>query len=1202
MASRTDLCEKRLKKMAASANKRRKIEHQSSSEDSDDASFASFGDSEDLETRQENEWDDEELDGYLSGESDGESLEKSLEDHESEVPIDDESSKANGNAISAEADRRPSERSARAAQQQKALPKRVPNERNLRGSTYTAGTFKSNMFKLQVDELLGQTRPRHGKKETEAEAALHKLKKAIESFPSREPLSVDDAERQLLMSSKVAVPFPNPRPSKDVKYKLEHAKPTNLNVVGSYALKTASRSKKTVEIDMVVTMPSSLFREKDYLDFRYFYKRAYYLACIASGLKESCATDFDIRFQNFHDDQLKPFLAITPRSQSSGSNEVIPRPKWQINVLPSISDNIFPHEKLLLDRHCVRKQYQAPTNGTLVEEARTATPFYNSSLRSDMLMTAYLKVLHAALKACESFQDACLLSSTWLRQRGFGPDLSAGGFGNFELSVLMALLLHSGGPGGKSMLSEGYSSYQLLKATLQLLAMKDFSKQPLTLGPDQGSPKSVNHDVPVVWDSTRSHNLLYKMTPWSYKMLRQEAKTTLNSLADRQFDGFDAAFILRTDRLLYRYDYIMEIDPSFISDTNMQNGHTILEKSRKLYNILQQGLGDRVSYVNIIPQRSESWELSSTGRDPSPKRKLLVGFMVNPGNVNRTIDHGPSAEEKTEAAAFRKFWGEKAELRRFKDGSIQESLIWSGKEGGRSVLEQIVRYVVETHFGDEIEQDMKFFGDGFQKMLPQNSGMAAFQSFTEAFKQLESDIRSLDGLPLSLRQIMPVDPQLRYTWMVPPSGVHQSMPADVIIQFEGSTRWPDDLVAIQRTKIAFLLKVKELLQDTTDTLTARIGLENGEHDILNQGFLDVVYDSGVAFRLRIHHDREQTLLERTLKDKALDPRSKEVAALGLAKYKRDYVKTPSHTQAIAGLCSRHPAMSGTIRLTKKWFASHLLSNHIAEEVVELLVARTFTQPWPWQAPSSTQTGFMRTLFWLSRWHWRADPLVVDLSGSSELKQPELQSISTKFEAWRKLDPALNRVVLFAASTVDHDGTTWTDGRCPKVVAGRMTALAKAACNEVEDKGLSLEPGSLFTSPLGDFNFVIHLRPESGGKKSHRQSSGKNGVAFKNLELDLMDDSSRIGFDPVSEYTREIESLYGSAILLFSGGQERPVIAGLWHPQTALRPWKLNLAYSTTPFKRSDQDEVQAEVNKEAILAEIARLGADMIQSIEVNSP
>ena len=144
--------------MAAPASKRRKLQHRNSEDhdDDDDDSFASFG-----------------------------------EDELEENNVVDEAG-VNGDPR---------------LQQRNANPRVDP-----RAGAYTAGTFKSSLFKLQVDELLSQIRPRHGKKEAEAEEALHKLKKTIESIPGKEPLLVEDAERQLLMSSKVAVPFPDPRP------------------------------------------------------------------------------------------------------------------------------------------------------------------------------------------------------------------------------------------------------------------------------------------------------------------------------------------------------------------------------------------------------------------------------------------------------------------------------------------------------------------------------------------------------------------------------------------------------------------------------------------------------------------------------------------------------------------------------------------------------------------------------------------------------------------------------------------------------------------------------------------------------------------------------------------------------------------------------------------------------------------------------
>jgi U3 small nucleolar RNA-associated protein 22 len=91
-----------------------------------------------------------------------------------------------------------------------------------------------------------------------------------------------------------------------------------------------------------------------------------------------------------------------------------------------------------------------------------------------------------------------------------------------------------------------------------------------------------------------------------------------------------------------------------------------------------------------------------------------------------------------------------------------------------------------------------------------------------------------------------------------------------------------------------------------------------------------------------------------------------------------------------------------------------------------------------------------------------------------------------------------------------------------------------------------------------------------------------------------------GFDPVRDLSKELEQMYGSAILFFSGGHERPVIAGLWNPQTAARPWTVNLAWSTKPVMVKGNEKMQAQINKEAIVAEIAKLAGEMVSRVEVN--
>ncbi|SMY28658.1 unnamed protein product [Zymoseptoria tritici ST99CH_1A5] len=1137
--------------MAQPVSKRRKTEHVSSDEGEDTASFASFGE-----------------------DSGGDQSEDETTTSKSKQPT---------KVAKPAASRKSTTSTTQAA-----------------ASAYTSGTFKSNVFKLQLDELLGQTRPKHGKKEKLAETALRQLKQTIEQIPPRGPFTVVEAETDLLRT-KVAVPFPDPGPAKDAKFKFAYEKPANINVVGSFVLKTASRLHQVLEIDMVVVIPSSLLEEKDFLNHRYFYKRAYYLACIAAGLKNAHKAEYTTRFALFRGDPLKPTVVVEPAVEATSP---APAPKWRINIIAGTAADQFPSTKLRLDKNCVRNPDQ---------DVAAPTPFYNSSLRSDMLVTEYLKLLHGAGKSCESFTEACLLGSTWLRQRNMGSSIEAGGFGNFEWNALMALGLQGGGPQGKPIFSPGYSSYQLFKATLQLLAMKDFSKHPLSVGNTADTPAPLSDGTPILWDASRGHNLLYKVAQWSYRLLRHEAKSTLIALGDQLHDGFDATFILRVHEPMFRFDYMVQIPERLVLGGNTRTAQH--DHVAKLYDVLKQGLGNRVNQICITRPATPSWALGSSR--PSSKNDITIGMAVNQDHVKRAVDHGPPAENKSEAAAFRKFWGDKSELRRFKDGSILESLIWSPSESGQTVLEQIVCYLLNRHFDVAIVEDVKFFGDGFSKQLRGGTDNALFTPFVERYRQFENDLRDLRDLPLSIRQIMPADPQLCSASILPPANgklSHRAVPANVTIQFEGSGRWPDDLVAIQRTKIAFLLMISHMLQETVDSVSSRIGLENDTHPTLNQGYLDVSYDPTASFRLRIYHDREQTLLERSLKSKSTDPQTRELAALGLAKYKRDYIHRPAQTQALIRLSTRFPALSGAIRLTKQWFSSHLLSNHIPEEIIELFVVRSFTHPAPWSAPSSVQTGFLRTLFWLSRWDWRVEPLIVDLAGDNNSLTPaDLTAITNNFTAWRQhLDPAMTRVALFVASSLDHEGTTWTDaGRPAKVVAARMSSLARAACAEVAAKGLDLIPQSLFESPLADFDFVLRLKDNNNNSRSQRKSQG-----FKNLEIsDEEHDGSLVGFDPVRDFLEDLEEVYGSAILFFhgvvaarGGGGGRGVIAGLWNPvvmSSARRGWKVNLAVSTVPVVEEEEgkgegegEEVVAEVNKVAVLKELVRVGGDLIMGVE----
>ncbi|KAJ4313180.1 U3 snoRNP protein [Neodidymelliopsis sp. IMI 364377] len=1197
--------------MAPPATKRRKLEQ---SEDESEGSFAEFEELDSAGADSAEEANGVESDVSMEGPADNDDM---SDDEDAEESVA-KKAKASTPAVSTTSAQKPAKRPAA----------------TLQDGAYTSESFKSNIFKLQVDELLDQVKPKYGKKEAPAENAMRTLKTIIEQIPNRDALPIAEAEKAM-KSAGIAIPFPSPRPPKDAKYKLQFERPSSINATGSYPLKTATKSDDGMAIDLVVTMPKTMFQDKDYLNHRYFYKRAYYLACLAAGIKAAKKHKFELSFENWHGNQLQPIIVVRP--SGNGDADDFSTSKARINIIPALPENTFAQNKLLPNANAVRPKGSEDES---TSKALPPTPFYNSTLQSDANVTAYLKLLYATATKADAFKDACILGRIWLKQRGFASKSRKGGFGNFEWAALVALLLQPNQTTGAQPLSPSYSSYQLFKATLQFIARHDLSQKAVVLQAHNVTvPKG--DSTPVFFDGPRGQNILFKMTQWSYACLRQEAKATVDMLSDTVFDQFESTFILKTELLKYKYDATLEVPLSaFGLDSASDDYDQELSKvCRKLYETLTRALTDRVTSISFTLPEEDNWSITARRPHEKQRKSILINFATDPANANRTVDHGPAAENKQESAAFRKFWGEKAELRRFKDGSITESIVWSLKDASASVVEQIVRYILQQHKIVQAADELKFSGDAFAHLVSAGriqgaSGVAPFLPITVAFTALEKDIRALEDLPLQLRSIRGADAQLRYASVEPPTPGHA--PASVVLQFEGSGRWPDDLCAIQRTKIAFLLRIADLLTEAESGYVSRVGLENPSQPAQNQAFLDVTSAEGFTFRIRIYHDREVTLFERQLKDKTLDAPSRESAAASLALYKREFVQAPLHSQVLQTLCTRFPALSPSIRLTKRWFASHLLSPHFSPELIELLVIRTFLQPHPWAVPATSTTGFLRTLAWIGRWDWRHEPLIVDFSStfsnnpaeledattSKGMKASDLERLQTRFEAWRRIDPAMNRVVLFAATNLDEEGTTWTDKAQPeKVVAARLTALAKAASAAVradEDRLLShinsskesttpttppLTPESLFQTSTTDYDIRLTLTPKYLPSASKKRKSAST-PSFKNLDLQHSTRATPASTSLPLLFAQDLRAIYGDAILWFWDPETLDQIVGLWNPVvTGQRSWKVKPGWNSVPVKVKGAVEegtsVEIKVNREAVLNEIRRLGGELIKGVEV---
>ena len=189
--------------------------------------------------------------------------------------------------------------------------------------------------------------------------------------------------------------------------------------------------------------------------------------------------------------------------------------RCRIRITLAINTALFGIEKTLPSKTCIRSK---PSSSSSTALPLVPTPVYNATLRAESSVASYLKLLHGIKAKADNFTSACILGNVWLRQRGFGTGLLKGGFGGFELACTIALLLQSGGPKGRPLLSGGYSSSQLFKAFLQFLASSDLIKTPLILGRgDSYDQKSFKTSTPVLFDSSQGLNILYKMSLWSYK-------------------------------------------------------------------------------------------------------------------------------------------------------------------------------------------------------------------------------------------------------------------------------------------------------------------------------------------------------------------------------------------------------------------------------------------------------------------------------------------------------------------------------------------------------------------------------------------------------------------------------------------------------------------------------------------------------------
>ncbi|KAF9447462.1 pre-rRNA processing protein Utp22 [Macrolepiota fuliginosa MF-IS2] len=1192
-----------------------------------------------------------------------------------------------------------------------------PTGEELRVIKDAADLFRSNSFKLQIDALLPNVRPKPSRIPPLDQflMTLHTFILGIPPISHQHPL---EAARKMLRKG-VAVPYTLPLPTEETNWKVGYESPNDITLVGSWANKISVKPKdgQKYGVDLAVEMPHSLFQEKDYLNGRFFQKRAFYLAAIASAIKSSKKMKVDVFYDSPTGDPRWTNLILVPKNDESLLD--FTKLNAKVVIIPTLSktspipiSRLSPSHSNLRLATSSNHQDAIPTPP---QPRQIPSSVYNNALLHAFTPRQHLLSMHGLKHDSPAFGDAVTLLRIWANQRGFAEGgegkLCVRGFegrGAWWSAVVSLIVLGEevvqgsrkswGASGKRRALGRGLSSYQMFKAALDFLAKFEFEKEAVfvkSVNGHQFTPEEYDvQQQPVFVDSTSLTNLLSGVPRGSLELLRDEAFKTLESLNRTTISGdsFTEVFLKEHRNLPTRFDSILRVDlsdakPRNLSlDETMDKGSPFTALILSIDKLLHKGLGDRTKAITIL-HPSTSLHSIDQALPPTPDT-IYIGLVHHPQHATRLVDHGPAADEQDQSLLtdFRELWGEKAELRRFKDGRIVESVVWEVKTADERahVPSLIVRFLLQRHFGisssssaSNKEGAVRGWQSAFDSVLrlPEEvsrlyldgSLPVGYKSALNAFDGLVKAIKALDDeLPLATLNVSPISEALRYTSVFSPVSLPDSLVGvlppnarylpymDIIIEFETSSKWPDDLKAIQKIKLAFFEKVAEGLIKSVQGLKARVVTGDGVHEnnpVLDQSFLEVLTPEGWAFAVRIWNSREAVLLDRiTAGHEKLLPHIKSLhqqkeqkgkeyhdAVYAKEVYTRRFIHAPRHHRAIAALCHRYSAYAGTVRLVKRWFAAHwvLGPGRVSEEAVELICARVFIgedgkyvnvdvdsdvavkQP---GVPGSKERGFACVVDFLREWKWE-EGMHVPLYGPSQAQGQEavVEDESGEGNVAKKMGgngeekkeiTASSTSVWTISTEIDMEGNMWTTNSPDAVVAHRIEALAQATwqyLQEIEKGNVNVQ--ALFVHPTDDYDVLVQFNPSVLPRYVHNVAISPDALTkrgkYANKVLGGEDAIVRAGFDPARMLFDDLQRVYADTFRIFYdpyGGDRFGIV---WDPSVKQpRAFRVLGGFSSEPVHKENdkrKDKGLVSLNQHAILSEVERLGAGLISKIVVQT-
>jgi U3 small nucleolar RNA-associated protein 22 len=880
-----------------------------------------------------------------------------------------------------------------------------------------------------------------------------RAKKFVELLQAR-VASIKDLNYTKLLSRTFRLPLvgrPNNPTDDDYPKAFKFVPPESIQAIGGYTTRTSL--KRTNYIDLVVQVPAKCFEKKDVKNQRYHHKRALYLAQLARLLHGPTGFGLvdKVEYCFHHGDFLKPVIILTPRSPKLKELNIlfqifaVPEPDFDIktSLLTPDHGNVAPKWFFAHSLH----EYEATEEISKFMESDStvsSTPYYNSSILADIEMTANSDIIKEHIRPKTSIAEALLLTKIWLYQRELHQHFS------FILSMLLTYLIT------KQKVHRNMSSYQIFKVIVKTISEQDWTDPGLSFFDDSADKlQSFRTAFPIVFLSPSGNlNLCYNVTKDMYARLKHEAKIAMDIFMSGSPQTFDKLFLRKID-FISKFDVIVHIPklskklPNQIIYFKRLIDFGVISPrlySDTILDLADRSLTDRVLLVQQNPNDLlvDRWSTKSIPLDPAnDNHKLSLGLLLDAEKSLRVIDIGPDAQSP-EAEQFRQFWEPKSQLR-LQNGTISETVVWhvDSFSQRRAIIKYIlthalkraninsvvVHYTLLERFIDlknvyftwrddvlnqkengDVRLKRKRLDDDDDEELcgrPIGIGEEVYQKVLHSYNEINKVLRSIQDMKHAITSIQPTSHHLRASGVFPPLPVNLQQrnkslkrrkgvtmfpsdfeqigrvlfiePVEILVTLESSGKWPSELEALEAEKLDYLIQLGESLKAKAYSIK------------FSEDHLDVLYGQFV-FRVRVRCQKELTMITAARGKQELHQRRYEHEIL------------PRIHGALDQLYRQKPAFSLTCRLVKRWLSCHLMTSHINDITLDLIVAHLFLDSQPYTEPASSSCGFKRFLELVATHDWNESPLVVNFD--NQLKVDEVNRIRNSMQGERAKYPAL----------------------------------------------------------------------------------------------------------------------------------------------------------------------------------------------------